>query len=154
MADILNQMPKNPKQIQAAQDAAVKESLAKIKNKMLVMSGKGGVGKTSTSVNLAIALANRGYNVGIMDVDLHGPDVPRMLGLTGMPEINQNKKLNPMSYSKNLKAISIEAFTPQKDDAIIWRGPLKFSAIRQFIGDVDWGYLDFLVIKFLAYYAY
>jgi len=146
MADILSEIPKNPKQIQAAQDAAVKESLGKIKNKMIVMSGKGGVGKTSTSVNLAIALANRGFDVGIMDVDLHGPDVPRMLGLTGIPEVNQNKKLNPLSYSKNLKVISIESFTPNRDDAIIWRGPLKFSAIRQFIGDVDWGNLDFLVI--------
>ncbi|UCD83049.1 MAG: Mrp/NBP35 family ATP-binding protein [Desulfobacterales bacterium] len=142
----MGQMPKSPKQVQAAQDAAVKESLGKIKNKILVMSGKGGVGKTSTSVNLAIALANKGFHVGIMDVDLHGPDVPRMLGLSGMPEVNQNKKLNPMSYSNNLKAISIESFTPNKDDAIIWRGPLKFSAIRQFIGDVDWGNLDFLVI--------
>ncbi|CAB1069108.1 Cytosolic Fe-S cluster assembling factor NBP35 [Olavius algarvensis Delta 1 endosymbiont] len=139
-------MPKNPQQAQAEQDAAVKDNLGKIKNKILVMSGKGGVGKTSTSVNLSIALANKGFNVGIIDVDLHGPDVPRMLGLEGMPEVNQNKKLDPMSYSKNLKAISIESFTPNKDDAIIWRGPLKFSAIRQFIGDVDWGNLDFLVI--------
>lgn len=130
-------MPKNPQQAQAEQDAAVKDNLGKIKNKILVMSGKGGVGKTSTSVNLSIALANKGFNVGIIDVDLHGPDVPRMLGLEGMPEVNQNKKLDPMSYSKNLKAISIESFTPNKDDAIIWRGPLKFSAIRQFIGDVD-----------------
>jgi ATP-binding protein involved in chromosome partitioning len=144
--DIQNQMPKNPKQVQAEQDAAVKNSLGKIKNKILVMSGKGGVGKTSTSVNLAIALAKKGFRVGLIDVDLHGPDVPRMLGLEGMPEINQNKKLNPMRYSDNLKAISIESFTPNKDDAIIWRGPLKFSAIRQFIGDVDWGELDFLVI--------
>jgi len=144
--DIQNEMPKNPKNVQAEQDAAVKASLGKIKNKILVMSGKGGVGKTSTSVNLSIALANKGFNVGIIDVDLHGPDVPRMLGLEGTPEVNQNKKLNPMSYSQNLKAISIESFTPNKDDAIIWRGPLKFSAIRQFIGDVDWGDLDFLVI--------
>jgi Mrp family chromosome partitioning ATPase len=110
------------------------------------MSGKGGVGKTSTSVNLSIALANKGYQVGIIDVDLHGPDVPRMLGLEGTPEINQKKKLNPLSYSENLKAISIESFTPNKDDAIIWRGPLKFSAIKQFIGEVDWKDLDFLVI--------
>ncbi len=146
MVDIQSSMPKNPQQAQAEQDAAVKSSLDKIKNKIIVMSGKGGVGKTSTSVNLSIALSQKGHNVGIMDVDLHGPDVPRMLGLDGMPEVNSNHKLNPMRFSDNLKAISIEAFTPSKDDAIIWRGPLKFSAIRQFIGDVDWGDLDFLVI--------
>jgi Mrp family chromosome partitioning ATPase len=146
MVEIQSGMSKKPKQIQAEQDAAVKRSLDKIKNKIIVMSGKGGVGKTSTSVNLSIALSKKGYNVGIMDVDLHGPDVPRMLGLDGMPEVNQNRKLSPMVYSDNLKAISIESFTPGKDDAIIWRGPLKFSAIRQFIADVDWGDLDFLVI--------
>ena len=146
MVEIQGSMPKNPQQIQAEQDAAVKKSLDTIKNKILVMSGKGGVGKTSTSVNLSIALANKGYQVGIIDVDLHGPDVPRMLGLEGTPELNENRKLNPMSYSKNLKAISIESFTPNKDDAIIWRGPLKFSAIKQFIGEVDWKELDFLII--------
>jgi len=146
MVDIQGEMPKNPQQMQADQDAAVNESLNKIKNKVLVMSGKGGVGKTSTSVNLAIALSNRGYQVGIMDVDLHGPDVPRMLGLKGMPEVNQNRKLAPIKYSPNLAVISIESLTPNKDEAIIWRGPLKFSAIKQFIGDVDWGELDFLII--------
>ena len=146
MVEIQSNMPKNPQQMQAKQDTAVNESLGKIKNKILVMSGKGGVGKTSTSVNLSIALADKGYNVGIMDVDLHGPDVPRMLGLEGTPQVNENKKLNPISYSKTLRAISIESFTPNKDDAIIWRGPLKFSAIKQFIGDVDWGNLDFLII--------
>jgi len=146
MVEIQGNMPKNPQQMQADQDIAVNASLGKIKNKILVMSGKGGVGKTSTSVNLSIALADKGYNVGIMDVDLHGPDVPRMLGLEGTPQVNENKKLNPISYSKNLTAISIESFTPNKDDAIIWRGPLKFSAIKQFISDIDWGNLDFLVI--------
>jgi Mrp family chromosome partitioning ATPase len=146
MVEIQNDMPKNPQQMQAEQDTAVNESLGKIKNKILVMSGKGGVGKTSTSVNLSIALADKGYNVGIIDVDLHGPDVPRMLGLEGTPQVNENKKLNPISHSENLKAISIESFTPNKDDAIIWRGPLKFSAIKQFIGDIDWGNLDFLII--------
>ncbi|UCF95514.1 MAG: Mrp/NBP35 family ATP-binding protein [Desulfobacterales bacterium] len=139
-------MPKNPQDAQAEQDAAVRQSLGNIKNKILVMSGKGGVGKTSAAVNLAIALADKNLSVGIMDVDLHGPDVPRMLGLAGMPEVNRNHKLNPMHYADNLSAISIEAFTPNKDDAIIWRGPLKISAIRQFIGDVDWGALDFLII--------
>ena len=146
MVEIQGDMPKNPQQMQADQDVAVNKSLGKIKNKILVMSGKGGVGKTSTSVNLSVALAHKGYNVGLMDVDLHGPDVPRMLGLEGTPQVNENKKLNPISFSENLKAISIESFTPNKDDAIIWRGPLKFSAIKQFIGDVDWGNLDFLII--------
>ena len=146
MVDIQNKMPKNPKDIQAEQDVAIKSSLAKIQNKIIVMSGKGGVGKTSTSVNLAIALSKKGHSVGIIDVDLHGPDVPRMLGLEGTPELNENNKLNPMRYSKNLRAISIESFTPSKDDAIIWRGPLKFSAIRQFICDLDWGEMDFLII--------
>ena len=146
MVEIQGNMPKNPQQMQTDQDIAVNASLGKIKNKILVMSGKGGVGKTSTSVNLSIALADKGYRVGIIDVDLHGPDIPRMLGLEGTPQVNENKKLNPISYSETLKAISIESFTPNKDDAIIWRGPLKFSAIKQFIGDIDWGNLDFLVI--------
>ncbi|MGD2187824.1 MAG: P-loop NTPase, partial [Desulfobacterales bacterium] len=135
MVQIENRMPPDPQKEQAEKDAAVKKSLDKIKNKIIVMSGKGGVGKTSTSVNLSIALANSGHQVGIMDVDLHGPDVPRMLGINGMPELTSNNKLSPMKYSQNLSAISIESFTPSKDDAIIWRGPLKYSAIRQFIGD-------------------
>jgi len=130
----------------AEQDAAVNQSLARIKNKIIVMSGKGGVGKTSTSVNLSIALANKGFKVGIMDVDLHGPDVPRMLGLKGMLDLSKNQKLEPMNSIKNLKAVSIESLTSSKDDAIIWRGPIKFSAIKQFIGDVEWGDLDFLII--------
>lgn len=128
------------------QDAAVDESLKKIKNKYIVLSGKGGVGKTSTSVNLSMALANKGFKVGIMDVDLHGPDVPRMLGLKGMLDLSKNNKLNPIQYSDNLKVVSIESMIASKDDAIIWRGPLKYSAIRQFIGEVEWGELDFLII--------
>jgi ATP-binding protein involved in chromosome partitioning len=130
----------------ADQEASVKRSLQKIKNKFIVLSGKGGVGKTSVSVNLAIALAAKGYNVGIMDVDLHGPDVPRMLGLKGMLDLNENRKLNPMAYSENLKAVSIESLSARKDDAIIWRGPLKNAAIQQFISEVEWGELDYLII--------
>ena len=90
MVEIQGNMPKNPQQMQADQDVAVNKSLGKIKNKILVMSGKGGVGKTSTSVNLSVALAHKGYNVGLMDVDLHGPDVPRMLGLEGTPQVNES----------------------------------------------------------------
>jgi Mrp family chromosome partitioning ATPase len=146
MVDIQDSMPPDPKKIEEQKDAAVRTSLQKIKHKIIVMSGKGGVGKTSTAVNLSLALADAGHKVGIMDVDLHGPDVPRMLGLDGMPELMANKKLSPMKYSENLSAMSIESFIPSKDDAIIWRGPMKYSAIRQFIGDVEWGDLDFLVI--------
>jgi Mrp family chromosome partitioning ATPase len=137
---------KKKKKTQTKEDIAVDASLKKIKNKYIVLSGKGGVGKTSTSVNLAMALAKKGFKVGIMDVDLHGPDVPRMLGLTGMLDLNKNNKLNPMRYSENLKVVSIESLIASKDDAIIWRGPLKYSAIRQFIGEVEWGHLDFLII--------
>jgi Mrp family chromosome partitioning ATPase len=146
MADIMDKVPKSPKQVKEDQDASVRNSLGRIKNKFIVMSGKGGVGKTSTAVNLSIALARKGFQVGIMDVDLHGPDVPRMLGLEGMPDLNSNRKLTPLRYSDRLGVISMESFLPQRDDAIIWRGPLKFSAIRQFIADVEWGDLDFLVI--------
>ena len=130
----------------ARQEHAVEQSLSRIKKKYMVMSGKGGVGKTSVSVNIAMALANKGFKVGIMDVDLHGPDVPRMLGLDGMLELNKNQQLKPMSYSKNLGVVSVESLTVNKDDAIIWRGPIKHSAITQFIADVAWGDLDFLII--------
>jgi len=136
------------KQQQAQQqlDANVKGSLQKIKNKFLVMSGKGGVGKTSVSVNMAIALANKGAKVGLMDVDIHGPDVPRMLGLNGILDLNEDRKLLPIRYTDNLVAVSLESLIPNKDDAIIWRGPMKHTVIRQFVADVEWGDLDYLII--------
>lgn len=148
MVEIQDKMldPQPQKDPHAEQKVKVEHSLQKIKNKFIVMSGKGGVGKTSTSVNLSLALAYKGYKVGIMDVDLHGPDVPRMLGLEGILEINADHKMNPARLSENLKVVSIESLMPQKDDAIIWRGPIKYSAIQQFIGDVEWGELDFLII--------
>ncbi len=133
-------------QKQNEQDAAVQDSLGKIKNKIIVMSGKGGVGKSSVSVNLAIALAKKGFQVGIMDVDIHGPDIPRMLGLDGMLGVSPNHKLTPVKYSDNLRAVSIESLSTSKDDAIIWRGPIKHSVILQFIADVEWGSLDYLII--------
>jgi Mrp family chromosome partitioning ATPase len=137
---------KRDKKQEAEQDAALRSALDKIRHKFIVMSGKGGVGKTSVSVNLAIALAAKGFQVGLMDVDIHGPDVPRMLGLKGMLDLNAEQKLIPMKYSANLSAVSIESLISGKDDAIIWRGPVKNSVIRQFISDVCWGDLDYLLI--------
>ncbi len=127
-------------------DEVAKESLGKIKQKFIVMSGKGGVGKTSVSVNLAIALSNKGYKVGLMDVDIHGPDIPRMLGLKGMLTADVDRKMMPMLYAENLKVMSMESLMQDKDEAIIWRGPVKHTAIRQFIGEVSWGNLDYLII--------
>jgi Mrp family chromosome partitioning ATPase len=110
------------------------------------MSGKGGVGKTSVAVNLAVALSRNGAKVGLMDADLHGPDIPRMLGLKGLLEISADKRLAPKPYSENLKVVSIESLTQDTDEAVIWRGPLKMHVIRQFISDVHWKRLDFLII--------
>jgi Mrp family chromosome partitioning ATPase len=134
-----------PKQEPTPEETAAK-SLSTIRHKFLVMSGKGGVGKTSTSVNLAIALARKGHKVGLLDVDLHGPDIPKMLGLEGTLEVSQARKLQPKKYSDNLCAVSIESLLPDTDEAVIWRGPVKYNAIRQFIEEVEWGELDYLII--------
>lgn len=132
----------------AQQDNAITRSLGKIKNKILVMSGKGGVGKSTVSVNLALGLAAKGHQVGLMDVDLHGPDVIRMLNLKGSLEApeNPNDLVAPLHYNDNLKVVSLEYMMKDRDEAIIWRGPLKIQAIRQFVADMDWGELDYLVI--------
>ena len=132
----------------AQQENAITRSLGKIKNKILVMSGKGGVGKSTVSVNLALGLAQRGHKVGLMDVDIHGPDVVRMLNLKGTlePPATQGGLVPPLRYSDNLKVVSLEYMLKDRDQAIIWRGPLKIQAIRQFIADMDWGELDYLII--------
>ncbi|WP_035245190.1 Mrp/NBP35 family ATP-binding protein [Desulfogranum mediterraneum] len=132
----------------AQQDIAINKSLGKIKNKILVMSGKGGVGKSTVAVNLALSLAKKGHSVGLMDVDLHGPDICRMLNLTGSLEApsNPDALIPPLTYNENLKVVSLEYMMKDRDDAIIWRGPLKIQAIRQFVADMDWGELDYLVV--------
>jgi ATP-binding protein involved in chromosome partitioning len=132
----------------AQQENAITRSLGKIKNKILVMSGKGGVGKSTVSVNLALALAARGHRVGLMDVDLHGPDVVRMLDMKGTlePPTTPDALIAPLQYNENLKVVSLEYMMRDRDEAIIWRGPLKIQAIRQFVSDMDWGELDYLII--------
>lgn len=117
-----------------------------IKHKLMVMSGKGGVGKSSVAVYLALSLARRGFKVGLMDIDLHGPSIPKMLGLHGVLNIAENKRIVPHQYSPNLKVVSIESMLEDPDSAVIWRGPLKHGVIQQFLSDCDWDALDFLVI--------
>ncbi|MFH0788614.1 MAG: iron-sulfur cluster carrier protein MrpORP [Pseudomonadota bacterium] len=130
----------------AEEDAAINRSLSRIKNKLLVMSGKGGVGKSSLAVNLAAGLSLKGYKVGLMDVDLHGPSIPRMLGIHNQTPLQHKDGIYPIPVNDLLKVISIEVLMPDKDSPTIWRGPLKIGVIRQFIADVIWGDLDFLII--------
>jgi ATP-binding protein involved in chromosome partitioning len=132
----------------AQQELAIRRSLGKIKHKLLVMSGKGGVGKSTVSVNLALGLAKRGHKVGLMDVDLHGPDVIRMLDMKGTiePPKSPDALIPPLQYNDNLKVVSLEYLMRDRDEAIIWRGPLKIQAIRQFVADMDWGDLDYLIV--------
>jgi Mrp family chromosome partitioning ATPase len=129
---------------QELQDRAIENTLKRIKHKILVMSGKGGVGKSTVAVNLAIGLADKGFKVGLLDVDLHGPSVPRMLGLkTGF---GREETPKPIEWSPNLSVVSIEPLLPDRDKSIIWRGPIKIQVIRQFISDLVWDTLDYLII--------
>lgn len=128
------------------QDAKLQRSLCRIKNKLVVLSGKGGVGKSSMAVNLAVGLAMTGKKVGLMDVDVHGPTVLRLLHLGDSRPQSVNQGLEPIQWSENLAVMSIGFLIPNKEDSVIWRGPIKMSLIRQFIEDVNWGQLDYLVV--------
>jgi len=128
------------------QEEMIKTSLSRIKNKIFVLSGKGGVGKSSVSANLAAILAKKGFKTGLMDVDLHGPSIAQMFGMTELLDVSENKLLLPKLIGENLKVVSIQALMQDKDQAIIWRGPAKSGMIKQFVGSVDWGDLDFLII--------
>ena len=125
---------------------AVREKMSQVKHKIIVLSGKGGVGKSTVAVNLATALALEGKKVGLLDVDLHGPTVPQLLGLNGQPALLEGDVLAPVTVGDDLKVMSIAFLLQQSDDAVVWRGPMKAVAIEQLLGEVDWGELDYLVI--------
>ena len=126
-------------------DKKIEENLKNIKHKIAILSGKGGVGKTTVAVNLAYALATKGYETGLLDADIHGPNVPKMLGIEHETIYGDKEGMEPIKASPHLKVISL-AFMLNEDAPVIWRGPLKMTAIKQFIGDVKWGKLDFLVV--------
>ena len=118
----------------------------RVKHKLLVMSGKGGVGKTTVAVNLAVALVNKGYKVGLMDADMHGPNVPKMLGIEDEHIRSSPVGMLPVTVFPGVKVTSIGFMLSSKDTPIIWRGSVKMNVIKQFISDVAWGNLDYLVV--------
>ena len=119
--------------------------MCRIQHKIVVLSGKGGVGKSTVAVNLATALAMAGMRVGLLDIDLHGPSIPTMLGLEGERPMGGPEGIEPVDKD-GMKVISIGFLLQDKDDAVIWRGPRKMGAIQQFLGDVNWGDLDYLIV--------
>jgi ATP-binding protein involved in chromosome partitioning len=118
--------------------------LKSIKNVIAVASAKGGVGKSTVAVNMALALADEGARVGMLDADIYGPSQPRMLGLAGRPEVSEGKKIVPMS-AFGLKVMSA-GFLVDPETAMVWRGPMVTQALTQLLGDTDWGELDYLVV--------
>jgi Mrp family chromosome partitioning ATPase len=133
----------NDEQFQTRQ--RLESRLCKIGQKLLVMSGKGGVGKSTMSVSLALALAKEGKKVGLLDVDLHGPSIPTMLGLNEEQIFSNDEGIVPLEF-EGIKVISIGFMIDRVDQALIMRGPMKHGAIQQFLADVNWGELDYLVI--------
>src|SRR6187455_628717 len=130
--------------VRRAQPRQSEQLVPGVKNILAVASGKGGVGKSTVSVNLAVALAQAGAAVGLLDADITGPNIPQMLGVEGQPKASSNNKISPLERY-GVKTISIQFFVPE-GQPIVWRGPLIGGAIQQFLRDVDWGELDYLVV--------
>jgi Mrp family chromosome partitioning ATPase len=120
--------------------------MGRVRQKLVVLSGKGGVGKSTVAANLASALAQAGHKVGLLDVDIHGPSIPKLFGLEGRCLETDAHQMLPVKVGERLSVMSIGFLLESRADAVIWRGPLKFSVIRQFLCDVAWGSLDYLVV--------
>jgi len=127
-------------------ETRLRDSLAKIKHVVIVMSGKGGVGKSTVSSNIAQALSVKGYQTGLMDLDITGPNIPKMFHVEDDKLTVEDERLIPILVPPSLKLMSMAFLLPEKDSAVMWRGPVKMGAIRQFIEDVNWGDLDYLVV--------
>lgn len=131
---------------QTSEEQEIAERMRHIKHKLVILSGKGGVGKTTVAVNLATALAWQGHTVGILDADIHGPDIPKMLGLEGARMVGGDRGLEPVIGPLNILTVSMEFLLQSADTPVIWRGPLKMRVISEFLSKVNWGTLDYLII--------
>jgi len=127
-----------------ADKEAMRKRMNEIKNKILVLSGKGGVGKSTVAVNLAVSLSHAGKKVGLLDIDVHGPSIPKMLRLEDKPVTGEGDTITPVEFSPQLKVMSLGLMMQGKDEAVIWRGPRKHGLIKQFLTNVAWGKLDYL----------
>ncbi len=124
----------------------ISRRLCRIEHKILVLSGKGGVGKSSVAAGLALALAKRGERVGLLDIDLHGPSIPGLLGIEGAPVSGTDDSIHPVATREGVLVMSMGLLLRTPDDAVMWRGPLKYNMIKQFLGTVEWGDLDYLIV--------
>ncbi len=144
--DVLSDEEKKGLQQRLGRGALPKGALARVKNVICVGSGKGGVGKSTVTSNLTAALHAEGKLAGALDADVWGYSIPRMLGVHGKPKVSAERKIIPLEVLGGVRAMSIEFFLETEDQAITWRGPMLHKAIRQFLEDVDWGELDYLLI--------
>lgn len=124
----------------------LRQRMARIRRRLVVVSGKGGVGKSTAAANLAVALSARGHRVGLLDVDIHGPSIPKILGCEGASPLSDGQSMLPVEVRDRLTLMSIGFLIGNKTDAVIWRGPVKYKVIQQFLCDVAWGDLDYLVV--------
>jgi len=141
-------MEERMKEIQG-QEKRIKTRMGKIRHKLAILSGKGGVGKSTVTANLAVALAQKGYKVGVLDADIHGPSIPKLLGVRKgklAASRTDNQGIVPVEGPLGIKIVSMDFLLPSDETPVIWRGPMKTGAIRQFLMDVVWGDLDFLLI--------
>lgn len=131
--------------VKSEEDKKIEETLSKIKYKIAVLSGKGGTGKTTVTVNIAQALSDKGYKIGVLDADVTGPNIPLMFGVEDDQITTKDNKIIPIKSGK-VKIVSMEFLLQDKSKAIIWRGPMKIKALKQLLSEVNWGELDFLIV--------
>lgn len=146
MEELTRKEFKEQQQQRLAREGAIAEALQYVRYKIAILSGKGGVGKTATTVNLAAALQNAGQRVGVFDADLHGPSIPKMLGIKKEAKLNGGFWLDPVETEHGIKALSVALFWPGDMTPVMWRGQAKSRTIRQLLSAAKWGGLDFLLV--------